>query len=901
MPVSSAPISLALYPHGQGVYKTVELSTGESGQIALTVPAMAATKVHVVGGVLFPRGELLDASNARVVGGGVEIPASFEVLCSWPDGSIKSLGVGVSVVPSSSQDTSLTLVYDQQAQQVYSGITLTDGVSQIVVDTGEGVWTLSKTSFSMSASVSGTTVISAADIIATSAHDSQDYKLSLDSGYTLTQVFADTQKVVYLAQGSMTYSGTALGKMKIWLTWGAGCDHVDVLMRFYDDRDDDNAAADWKARALPISISSYRLELSHSLSSYALAKNAETYVSGSITGEHRITQVGQLHFTDAGWGEPRYSFSCTGESTDSQCAGWMSVSDGSHYAYCMQRHFWEQFPGEINVNASRMRLDLHTTRGLTPDTAWPAASSTYTRPNTFYFNHAGGRKTYEIRIGVASGVVNNAAIAAHKTSYDAHIAKLKPSAASYVASGVYKDIIERNSAIATLQDEILTKVIRPSITQSLAYDDRGNFLNWGWRDFGDGAYSGTVTGYRTSPHKAPTWYMDNHGGCGKYALYFVSDPGDPEWLEIFSQKTIYSRDFFTSCNRRFFYWYSPRLADGTPGVQVYTPPGEPMSANHTNDDHSNGYGSETHWHGSGFSDAWILFGDRAAKDTMDQMRGHIESRIPTIYNHHRKYPSPDRRDGPADNVDRSYGWPFWSYLELYRAYEASEMLTTHMSSIVNFFLKWIKAQTNSNGGFPQVNHYNMSGLQVDPRTGSSLIDWSSGTGNFMMVDGQTNKSGGDTNANSNNCWQLCMSIVSLIRFHDIDTDNSNVSAVNLGEVREALYQSMRHQYIWSWDNTAKRYVYSEGGSGYSLWDSLISYCFARMYEFWIADRDEAQLLNPLSYYDQMSNIKTNLIEYQYNRLLTYTRNQQSYGVYGEGELMFQQEAFVALSRARLLS
>jgi len=561
MAVDAQQINKDLYNHGGNVWRTNPPPTGGSGQFQLIIPPMPGPAKQVYGGIPFAQGELLNTINARVLRDSVEIPASYQVLCRWPDNSIKSLGVGVVTDTDANAETELTLVYDGNSQQVYSGLTVTESASEWTIDTGVGVFTIHKTAFNfLTYAVGGNTVISGGDIEAVSAVDNNTYRLSLDTGFTLTKHFEDSQKVEFDLVGHLTFNGADVGKIWIQYKFYYNCDYVDLEIQYVDDKDEESSRGA-APNPLNISFSDYRILVNHSLTNFALSTGSQdehwttstSSVSGPITGVHRIDQEGYLNIAPSHGATqfaPLNPISFSGEESGEAASGWLACHDSSRYFYLMQRYFWQQFPGRLEVTATTASIYFHSVFEQTPDLVKPADDTLYRRPNTMYANTKGTSKSYQVRLGGRNQPINLTEVAELKVSFDVYHLHLSAEIQQVINSSIMTDFVGANANNSSLTD-----------VQMDTYVDGIYDLFWsgdlpyfdfviGERDFGNQLFSTTGVPWTNGEH------------LGKYSLiqYWLLNKSRATSF-LMTSRMLWERDKKVYRTRRKGYW-SSRVTEG---------------------------------------------------------------------------------------------------------------------------------------------------------------------------------------------------------------------------------------------------------------------------------------------------------------------------------------------------
>lgn len=913
MAVDSQAFNKTIHNHGNNTWKTVPPATGGSGQFTMTIPKMPGPAKQVYGGIPFKQGELLNTVNARVVRNGNEIPASFETLCLWPDDSIKALGVSVVTTTDANVETNLTLVYDANAQQTYTGLTVTEDANEWTIDTNVGVFKIHKTTFDfLRYSVGGNTVISGGDIEAVKATDNNTYKLSLDTGYTLTKTFEDTQKVKLKLVGELTYNGVKTGRITIYYRFYYNCEYADISIQYVDNVDDPTVLS-LPSNPLPISFSDYRVVLNHSLTNYALSTGSKdeqffttstSYVNGAISGTHRIDQDGYFncppaHPAQMGW--PLNPISFAGETTGEAAAGWLAVDDGAKHFYMMQRYFWQQYPGRLEVTASTASIYFHSVFEQTPDLTVPASDNLYRRPNTMYATRYGTSKSYDIRIGGRNTAPNLTDIANTKVAFDVYDLHLCAEEQQWADSGVLKDfngfnadnLSFTNKQMELFYDKNFDFFINNSNEKMAFYD-----YPIGWRDFGNQLFSTNGIKFTNGEHS------------GKYSLfqYWLAKKSRPTAF-LLRSRMLWERDRKVYRSRRRGYWHS-RVTEGNVSGDSnhYYPAGEINSETHAEIDGEARLGYPTHCSVGFLWLNYLLTGDEIALDALSHAKNWLNEIVKTWFNQD-YYPGNASRGHGTEDQDRSQGLPALALLAIFDATGDKTMFDSDSTLVwwATYLRRYMLREPNAYGGFGETYEYIWAGSPVlDPRTNSAVCDYNAGTGTWLMNRSrQANVSTQRPYANGNSVWMLCTVWLAMIKFIEADTALGNRSGLDLNVLKECLYQSARHNCIWGWSETLNDFHYSNqetttyGGSAFGY----VGYSLARIYEWWHEQNQAVTLIHPVGYYDKMTYLKSTILEAYWTKLTNFSTPNEYYrfGFWGTGDTGYYYEAIEAIRRVRELA
>lgn len=879
MSVDSVPYSKTLHNHGFGDWKTEPLPTGGSGTVDLTVPAMDTPEQFLMNGIPIAQGELLNLVNARLMDGASEIPSHMQVTKNHPDGSIASLWVGAKVAPDPVNTKQLQFAYGPditQSDYSGSGLTVTDTASTLTIDTGACVWTIEKSTWNLlKQTIGGTDVITSGDIVMVNALDGLTYRASNDTNFVVEIEKQSAHYIQVKLTGQLFNGATGFFKFVLRFRFYAGLSYCDTGLRVIEDEDEPNIdnIEPFEGGPLPISVSDYRLELNcNAFTGYGIGTAAGSNVNGTIAGEHYIKADGILHYSNGGYDDPAYTFSFSGEATGEKATGWVSGNNATHHAWAMMRHFWETFPTEISIDSNGLNLVFLSTRGSIPDTNFidleddPAQN--YRRPNTMYHQSHGYAKTKNFRIGGGSGAPNFDEIDKIKSVFDIYQMGFKCSPQHYCDTGYFGEMKAQNAENASWINNITAGILErtTNINPHLIH-------SYGFRDYGDQSRIG-FEGVTGKQFRYLSWYNDTHAGAEQFLLMFLMT-GDDRWLEVAQKRNNFTRDHGVFWGRRYGVWTSKNEGDGVYS-KIFTGPGEPTCVKHSMIDHYSRAMHHGHIHQGALGSMYNLMCDDFSKDTLDLMYSFMEERQPVFFNLTRGADWDSRADGISRRAERDFGWALWHYTEYYRATGDVNVLINCAGPSVQYLLNWIKG--DGTGAFAQHNHI-MWDLPVnDPRTGSSLLDWSQGTSYWAMTEGMDNSTG-STLQTGTNPWMAGMLIMAILDFYDYDLAEGNASGVNLAEVREMLYQAIRYVWIFGYDAANDYFSYCEEYSTGGGNEGPLLYSLARTYELWRADSDSSSLINSVGTYEQMPNILA-FIKSRYQYYLSHPVELKSGGFYG---------------------
>ncbi len=756
-----------------------------SGKVSLLLQSPAIVdKYPVFSGVPFARGVLKSTSQLMVENGsGLEIPAQFEVLSKWVDGSIKSVLV-VLAENISSLSQQYYLRYDQSTARNYtSSLQVSDLTSALQVNTGVIRFNISKTNFRLFDQVwidqNGNKIFdadeqivsNAGDIFFLNAQDGQEYTSSRFASPVVTIEEQGPVRVVIKARGKLqAANGQTMTDFIVRLYAYANSDKVQVDYTLVDSREETNVNV--QKLTLPLSAKAWGLRLPLNMSSekYAFGGEQGQVYAGNVTGNHYLYQSGKLNYIDGNM--QNYTFAYSGVGSGLKAAGWMDVSDAGKGVTVAVRDFWQQFPGELAVDGNQMVISLHPARAAeVPDTTYPALSGVdkaYKRPNTLYFPREGGAKSHRLMFAFHAGTTQVDKAKAINDVFQSHSLLLSATAAWYTKSKVFGDLIPSGASSAGFDDYLINSYYLRGIQE--VKDVGGVAVQYGWRDFGDRMRGGWET---VSPEgvRIPSWYNDTHVGATNFLAQYIRTK-DVRWFELGEGASRHFMDIDVSHSNRKGYWSDQGFG-----------PGEIHASGHQSVDHSSRNGHTGHAHVSGLPEYYWLTGDKRALEVINEMGSWWANAVPVLF------PTPVTAPHYAE-AERDYGWPLYVLnraLEVtgdVKYHKAAALLTKHM-------IQWWQLPSNH-----LVNGTNMG-----------ANDWKQGTGFWAMYPRMINSYGTAGVYNGTSPWMAGALLTALIHFYENNLIYSSDIDNNL--LKDMMLQTMNYVVKWGWNNEKGYFKYGE--------------------------------------------------------------------------------------------
>lgn len=859
-PVAAAPASAAPV-----IASTTPVVVSGTQYIALAQAAgPQADKAPLRTGVPFPMGALSDIARVRLEtgDGSQEVPAQFDAIARWPDGSVKVALAHLVADLGSTQNYRVAYGAGVTRAPLARNVVIGGSPSTaITVDTGAVKFSVSSkgvltqlwrdvdgnSSFGL-----GEQIIDAGDMFMVNAYDGLEYTASAATDAVISVEESGPMRAVVKAQGSLTHaSGTKLIKYLVRYYANQGSDKVDMEVSVIDDRLEANVDSAPTSFAIAATAMGMRWHyLSDGAADYRFGGEGGMAYGAKVTGEHYLLQKGL--FTYENGSDQGHTFDYSGVGTGAKAPGWVAIDSGQRHLALMVRDFWQQFPGELNVKGNTLTASLFPARASTSETSQPALSGvSYRRAGSMYFTRPGGAKTYQMRLAFGASTPTTTAIHQLNDSYQRHRLELMATPAWYGASGVFGEL---NVGTPTTGTKGYDAYLMQDIYERSIEKTDGNATMFGWRDYGDRLRGGWAL--VTNGVRVPSFYNDTHVGANNFFTQFLRS-GDQRWFQLADISTRHFMDLDVSHGPRSGYWATGGLPQ---------PAGEVHAINHENIDHQV---RNLHWghaHVSGLSNNYLLTGDKRSLDVLTEVAHWWKFMAPYYFK--RPFAMADR----YREAERDYGWPLYVMNEYVRVTGDASYHKDVAGGLVDYLNQWFRTPANHIGFSPSTGFPSNTVLGVN--------DASQGTG-FWTMTRMDNHSG--YNATGTNPWMAGAFMGNIIKFYEADqqfAQAGKASGVDQAQVVDMLLQGMNYVVKYGYDSSRQYFVYSEVTRGYSGGDTHIIYPLAYLDRLYKRELAGGRIAHP-EWFDTQSTWGS-IAARRYDELqgMTVGANSQSYGFYG---------------------
>jgi uncharacterized repeat protein (TIGR02543 family) len=831
--------------------------------------APAAARVPLRTGVPFPVGAVksLDSLRLENADGTQEIPAQFNALAKWPDGSLKA--VLVQLVGNLGPAVKYRVAYGAEvrraapAQQISvaqeNGVAVSAGSVRFTVNPKgvlDGLWRDVDGDGKFSTDEQ---LLAGGDISAVNAFDGLEYTAGAGPDATVTIEENGPMRAVVKTQGALVSSSQAvLVKYLARYYASVGSDKVDVELTIIDDRLEKDVEKPGPNLALSIKGLSMRWAYTADGASYRFGGESGVH-AGTDAGEHYLLQTGAFHYVDGS--DQGHTFAYSGVGKGSKAPGWLSFGSGSRQLTVMIKDFWQQFPIELDLDTDKKTI----TAGLFPARSIAGAAdispispggTEYRRPNTLYFVRPGGAKTYQMRLVAHAESPLDADLSTLSDSYQRHRLDLVASLDWYTSSGVWGDINVGWLDQSTGYDSSLLKDIYiPSVETAGAHDA----TMFGWRDFGDRLRAGWAD--VQNGLRIPSWYDDTHIGANAHFKQFLRT-GEQRWYGLAEIATRHFMDVDVSHGPRQGYWNT----GGQP-----QPAGELKCRAHDNVDHEERNLHTGHAHVSGLSELYLLTGDKRSLDVLSEIGNWWKFQAPFMF---AKFDPSSYRE-----AERDFAYPLYVMNEYARVTGDDAYHREVAGLLVKYLISWWQTPLAHYG-------YNPDTDSISDTTPVGTNDASKGTGYWTMA--RMDNNAGYQKANGTNPWMAGPLISSIIRFYEQDTQFAAVgkdSDISPAVIKDMLLQTMdyvvKYGYKQSCGNAKTPcFVYSEVARDTDGGDTLILYNLAYLDRLYKQEQAANRLPNVEWYKTQPQWLPIATRRYDEMRTMKIGTFVQAWGFYG---------------------
>jgi hypothetical protein len=777
---------------------SANLNTRSGPSVVDTIPLTIVagpvmTRAPLRTGVPFPMGLLRKTNGLRLEDErGNEMEAQFDDIAHWPDGSIESLLV--SFMADVGAERTIRLVYGPRVKRASprQAVRLKKRDGHLVVDTGvlrvvvDERGLLTSVARQVTEAHGPRTRLFALDLFFENALDGQTYLASRANDGDVIVEDRGPIRATIRGKGTLRGPGGRLVQYQLRYSFYAGSDIIDIEASVIDHRLDDVvelhpatfalAGKRWglKWRAAP-SPARYRFGGDVGIHEGPLTRPVALQQKGTWTYD-RSSEDG----TNKG-----YTFNYRGIGTGTKAQGWVAADSASGHVQVMVRDFWQQFPAALELDGNRMTVALFDGGA---DTSAPVQSDdTYRRANSFYFEHTGGAKTYQVRVRLPATTEAADQIAAANDRFQRHRFDVLAPLSWYAASGVFGEFEPASTSGTTGYDAALMhNIYLPSMSTEGGHVPVA--VTYGWRDFGDRLRHRTVD---VDGVKLPAFYNDTHVGANQFLHEFVRT-GDQRYYELGEIATRHFRDIDV--------WHGPRSGQWETGG-LPQPPGEAKVINHNNVDHEGPRMHFGHAHVSGLSDLYLLTGDRRSLDVLAELANWWRFMRPFAFK------LPFVFEESYRESERDFGWPLYVMLEWVRVTGDARYHAEASARLAQYLLEWWRTPHEHIGYDPATDTVSSRVLGTN--------DASQGTGYWTMtlMDNSEDNNGDPVpGANGTNPWMAGPLLSNLLRFLDQDAAFATVgksASPPRAEMLDMLLQCMNYIVKYGYDAENEWFVYSE--------------------------------------------------------------------------------------------
>ncbi len=416
----------------------------------------------VTSGIPFPQGDVTSIEHIRILSpAGEEVSSQITTLTEWPDGSIKWALLDFQAdVPAQSKAVYM-LEYGIKVRRTTSASSLhvVDMGDSVKVDTG-----------ALRLSIHRDRPFSPLQIELTSTDGTVYTSLSPPDQVEIEEL-GSMRAVIRVDGTHRSETGDNLFTYTVRIHAYAGKPYVRVFYTFGND----HFAAEFtsiKSLRLRFPVEGLLSPTTGSPLTYAFGgeEGADETLTGTLPPGERI-ELSQP-FDDS------YTL---GEISGKRAAGWLDVSDRTRGITAAVRHFWQQYPKSLAVDANALEIgicppfteDLYA--GFEPQTQ---DKLYYYLQNGKYKFKLGVTKRHELFFYIHEGDAKIAQVAAHVTAFQEPLLAIAPPA-WYCDSEAFGDLKPRETSAFPEYDTMMER----SLESYLADRERGR--EYGMLNFGD--------------------------------------------------------------------------------------------------------------------------------------------------------------------------------------------------------------------------------------------------------------------------------------------------------------------------------------------------------------------------------------------------------------------------------
>lgn len=707
---------------------TVNPEAGESqtGEVLLTNQAgPAVSSVPVATGIPFPESALYSLDDLQVVDPAsptTQRDAQFELLTTWPNGSIKHALVVLNKDVGASATTDL-LKYSPTISRtpVTNALTVLQASGNTTISHPAGITVvLNNKGDVTSVSRAGETIVTGSTlhyINAAGGATPNEYASTNATDTVITVEESGPIRAVIRITGTFRTAGAVAGVQFVTRCY-VNRYTVDFHDTIVDEKSQWNENSGVPLTMLFSARKFYRRTVYavDGTPQYRFGGESAAMYSGNVTGEHYIAQTGDYPWIlGSGVPAPGHTFAYSGVGTGQFCPGFVNLqgSTGNKRLGVFMSDFWEEYPMELNVNGNVIEKQYFSRRGVsTWDTTVTAlkefdGSNKYKRPNTLYGRSSGIAYTYRSRLSFHPVAKTDSELHQESELYRRAELECMAPLSWYHASRAHGDLVSIN-ADATTGQLAWAKQANMALDYNMpptqsggtggTSTSTGNMTLYGKRDRGDRARVDT---------DAPYMQQDTHIGAYTDIQAFLMT-GD----KMFWRKGYYATRHYQDVDIR----HNPCIPYGNYGApnNVYAPGGGTRFQGHNALDHDGDHDYSEHYHVSGMPDVYMLTGDRRSLDVLKETWSWIE--YITRYTHKLPFVLTDK----YREADRYFGYPLLGMVQANRVLN-NRANHVRIADLVIYFRDWMKTRSPHFGFNPD------TGLNVYASSSPSAYSWPLGT------------------------------------------------------------------------------------------------------------------------------------------------------------------------------
>jgi hypothetical protein len=736
---------------------------------------------------------------------GAEVPAQFDILSTWPNGSIKSVLVTARVTPDATNTKIYSLEYGFGVNhatyasnlgytQTATEITITTGKSKIVLDKVTG---LLKQGFADTAGDQSYSkqVLGQAYITSKDGLDGTVYTSSNETAASIDILRSGPFQIMVRVVGRLKTAGAAeYTQYRIWYRFYKDSENFDIDYTMVDDEDCDNPSPNYSIGAyetMRFSAENLHIVFPHLITSSPkyIFGGENTNSTGDLTGEVYIHQYGflsvnrygviTLDSTQTDLFAERVDKSGSGllyngVQSGEKAKGFCTVHDSNSGVSAIYKNFWQEWPNELSIDASNLTIGCHPQRYTDNEggvrNQYNIVDNIWVRPTTIYHQQHGMARTIEVTICIHSTLPDAAEVEDIRNDRQQYLPHLQCTTDHYCSSKVYGDLVPKNADSALYDDSLLqNQFLYPQ--QEYNFREGAHF----WRYYGCRFRVRAVQGYLPS-------YNGSHLSEFSQWVNWVRG-GDQEWYDHGYKGTKVFADLIVNHSRVINYYSQ---YDPTPAGACRAGKHEALDCNWPTD-------LDSHLHQSCMYQIYLLTGNERFKEVLTEMSEY------QTFSVRYKYPLPRPVEWNSGKnlsegqrifveIERDVCWNLDVMNKYVQCTADADYHNTWCKRFVEFMIEWWQLKQD----------------HISDGVAISFCDWEAGTG-YWLTDGSDNDPGKDSNFGCP--WIAPHLVTALLEWYDNELLFGNASGIDLQVFRHMLYQAVQYHNVWGWNESLYSYVH----------------------------------------------------------------------------------------------